>query len=201
MRRTVHGSLSVAFLAAVSGCTSQSVTGSQVTDPTEKAAKTASIVPDADDGRQAGGEPFALFPIDRPGGVLELDDTARIEIPGDTVTAPTDVFLAVDRTPTAADADQEGEVPIGPALLLAPDLRAPPDRKIAVSIPCNRLPYGCDCDRFFLVNGRIDWCGAAAGERTVSYDRTYWRARAFGNRLIALLDGIQGMQLQFVAFR
>jgi hypothetical protein len=177
------------------------VTVSQVTDPTEKVARTESAIPGEKDGRRAGDASFAFVSIDRPGGVLELDDEARVEIPADTVTEPTDVLLTVDRTATDADADPESAVPVGPALLLAPDLRAPPHRDIAVSIPCDRLPYGCDCDRLFLVNRRIDWSGTAAGERTRTSDRTYWRARALGNRLIALLDGIQGMQLQFIAYR
>lgn len=141
----------------------------------------------------ARGSGTLIARIGPPGGSLELSIGPRIVIPPGAVEGGVD-FVLKKAPLTTAFANDEAEKAAGPTFLLSPYVEAPKGRMIEVSIPMASMPAGFG-DAALAYEYEI---GARVGAEDSTHTR--WEvteARISGGRLVAEVEILPGMRLQF----
>ncbi len=151
--------------------------------------------------RERGGDSVTAR-LGPPGGTLELANGARIEIPPGTVDGAVEVVLKVAPPTTAfKDEDVQGQRPVGPLVLLTPELWAPEGGALVVSIPFSSFPEGYSPGDLFLATEEVGRNQRAFAEDTTVTRWEYQEASVRGDRAVAEVSALSGMRLQFVLSR
>ena len=128
------------------------------------------------------------------GGTLELNEGPRVVIPRGAVTGGQDFVLKVAQK-TTAFANKESEKALGPTFSFSPGIETNGE-KIEVSFPLASVPagWGDPSIAYEIEEG----AAISYGEDSTRTKWQYERARLNGGRVVALLDALPGMRVQFV---
>jgi hypothetical protein len=129
------------------------------------------------------------------GGTLELDEGPRVVIPAGAVQSGQEYVLKI-AAKTTAFSNKESERPLGPTFSFAPGLDAPDGLPCEVSFPLASVPAGW---------GEPSIAYEVGEDEAISYgedsQRTKWqyeRAKTESGRVVARLNDLQGLRMQFV---
>jgi hypothetical protein len=184
--------------AALPGCgggkAKDEGTASPPRDPNEVPAPTMAV-------NQSGGESVQAW-FGPPGGKLELSNGWRVEIPPGTVVEATEVVLK-NAPPTTVfkDEDVQGRRPVGPIVLVTPDLYAPEGRWFTLSIPFAAIPEGYTAENLLLAYEEPADEQRAFAEDTTVTRWNYENTEVRDGRAWAQMAVLPGMRLQFVLSR
>jgi hypothetical protein len=149
-------------------------------------------VPNTAVHKQGSGSVSAL--IGPPGGLLELVEGPRVEIPPGAVEGGTEFMLRVAEK-TSAFSNKEGEKAVGPVFIFSPELNAPEGRNITVSIPLATYPQGWGDVAFAY---EISQGEVVGGEDSIRTKWQYDNAKLSGGRAVAQVQALTGLRMQFV---
>jgi hypothetical protein len=129
------------------------------------------------------------------GGTLELDEGPRVVIPAGAVKSGQEFVLKI-AAKTTAFFNKESERPLGPTFSFAPALDSPDGLPVEVSFPLASLPAGW---------GEPSIAYEVGEDEAISYgedsQRTKWqyeRAKTQNGRVVALVNDLTGLRMQFV---
>ena len=141
------------------------------------------------------GSDKIVVEVGEAGGVLELDNGAKLDIPAGALAE--DVMLTfAEGSRTTAFSNREFERALGPTLEIAPELT--PSAPLTVSIPLARLPEGFSADDLALgveVRGTQQRPVGGQGTQT-RWDYTH--ASSEHGRAAAQLTRLSGLRVQFI---
>jgi hypothetical protein len=129
------------------------------------------------------------------GGSLELDEGPRVAVPAGAVKGGQEFVLKL-AAKTTAFSNKESEKPLGPTFSFAPSVDAPSGGSIEVSYPLASVPsgWGEPSIAFEVASG----AEISYGEDSTRTKWQYERAKLSGGRVVAQLDGVTGLRMQFV---
>ncbi|MBN1655811.1 MAG: hypothetical protein JXA30_18745 [Deltaproteobacteria bacterium] len=163
-------------------------------------AQGADIAPTGPVMKSGGTSVTAL--MGPAGGRLDLANGARVEIPAGAIQdAKEIVFKDAPRTTVFKDEDVQGNRPVGPIILVTPELYAPEGSYFVISIPFSSLPEGYDESSLLLA-----YETPSSQQRNYAEDTTvtiwnYEQAAISGGRAVAKLGSLPGMRFQFILSR
>jgi hypothetical protein len=147
------------------------------------------------------GDASVQVTVGPAGGVLELSNGAKLEIPAGALGDSVDVIFGVGSS-TQAFANRENERTLGPALLIQPALIAQPGARIKISAPVGPIPQPFTEDDVTLATETVDEMDPMSDVRpTVQTIWQYASASVEGGRLVAELQELPGMRVQFLLSR
>jgi hypothetical protein len=143
--------------------------------------------------RHGGGKVAATF--GSGGGSLELDEGPRVAVPAGAVKGGQEFVLEL-AAKTTAFSNKESEKPLGPTFSFSPSVDAPSGSSIEVSYPLPTLPngWGDPSIAYEVAEG----AEISYGEDSTRTKWQYERAKLSGGRVVAQLDAVNGMRMQFV---
>jgi len=150
---------------------------------------------------RVSGDDAATATVGPAGGVLELSNGARLEIPEGALGSPTEVVFGRGAQ-TQAFSNREGERTIGPTLLVQPALVAQPGTRFGISAPFAMLPDGYSEEDVALATEEVDQMEQQSDVRGTQATRwQYNPARIDGQRIEAEIGALAGMRVQFLLSR
>lgn len=191
-RPRFQGAVGMALMAlAATGCA-----GAEATAAPPQVA-TAPPPPPAMPVRERGNDKL-ITEVGPAGGILELGDGARVDIPKGAFSEPVSVTFAKGQHTTAFD-NREYEKTLGRTLELAPavEARAP----IVVSIPLASLPEGYEAADLTLATEVLAERQRDYQEHATQTRWDYMQAQHQDGRAQASLTYVPGMRLQFLVSR
>ena len=140
------------------------------------------------------GSDKIVVEVGEAGGVLELDNGAKLDIPAGALDEDVTLTFAAGAR-TTAFANRDFERAVGPTLEIAPELA--PSAPLTVSIPLTQLPEGFAADDLALGVEVIGNQQRLGGQGT----QTRWDyapAASEHGRAQARLTKLSGLRVQFV---
>lgn len=135
------------------------------------------------------------------GAVLELSNGAKLEIPAGALGDEVDVIFGLGRQ-TQAFSNRPNERTLGPTLIVQPALIAQPGERIEVSAPVGMIPQPFTEEDVTLATENIDEMDPMSDVRdTVQTIWQYGNASVEGGRLVAEVQQLPGMRVQFLLSR
>jgi hypothetical protein len=171
--------------------------GSQATAPaanTSNEVKEASATgPSTPVSKHGSGSVTAL--LGSGGGSLELQEGPRVAVPAGAVHGGQEFVLKL-AAKTTAFSNKESEKPLGPTFSFAPSVDAPSGGSIEVSYPLATVPsgWGDPSIAYEVAEGEE----ISYGEDSTRTKWEYERAQMSGGRVVAKLNGVTGLRMQFV---
>ncbi len=183
--------LCLALVTGLCGCGS-STANSPGASSAHDSNTSGDGVPNSFVHKQGSGSVSAL--IGPPGGLLELVEGPRVEIPPGAVEGSTEFGLRIAEK-TTAFLNKEGEKAVGPVFIFSPEVSAPEGRNITVSIPLAAYPEGWGDVAFAY---EISQGAVVGGEDSTRTKWQYDNAKLSGGRAVAQTQALTGLRMQFV---
>lgn len=147
------------------------------------------------------GDTSVTATVGPAGGVLELANGAKLEIPAGALGDDVDVIFGIG-SQTQAFANREYERTIGPTLLVQPALVAQPGARIKVSAPMGSIPQPFTEEDITLATEAVDEMDPMSDVRTnIQTIWQYANADVIGGRFVAEVQDLPGMRVQFLLSR
>lgn len=135
------------------------------------------------------------------GGVLELSNGAKLEIPAGALGDEVEVVFGLGAR-TQAFANRDYERTIGPTLIIQPSMVMQPGKRAVLSAPLVSIPRPYTEEDVTLATEEVDEYDPQSDVRTTV--QTVWQYNAAsvqGGRLTAELQAVPGMRVQFLLSR
>jgi hypothetical protein len=105
------------------------------------------------------------------------------------------------KTTVFKDEDVQGNKPVGPIVLVTPELNAPEGAYFVISIPFSSIPDGYKPNSLFLAYETPSSEQRNYAEDTTVTEWNYEQATISNGRAVAKLTALPGMRFQFVLSR
>lgn len=147
------------------------------------------------------GDASVTATVGPAGGVLELSNGAKLEIPAGALGDEVEVIFGIG-SQTQAFANRDFERPMGPTLLIQPALVAQPGARIKVSAPMGSIPQPFTEEDITLATEAVDEMDPMSDVRTnIQTVWQYANAEVVGGRFVAEVQELPGMRVQFLLSR